>query len=59
MSLQEGIFPDDIKVANVLPLFKCGDPEIFNNYRRLSILRSLSKVFEKIMYNRLINGIHG
>ena len=55
MSLQEGIFPDKMKVANVLPLFKCDDPEIFNNYRPVSILCSLSKVFEKIMYNRLIN----
>ena len=50
MSLQEGIFPDKMKVANVLHLFKCDDPYIFNNHRPVSILCSLSTVFEKIMY---------
>ena len=33
MSLKEGISPDKMKVANVLPLFKCDDPEMFDNYR--------------------------
>ena len=43
-----------MKIANVIPLFKCNDQEMFNNYRPVSLLCSLSKVFEKIMYNRLI-----
>ena len=53
MSLQEGVFPDEMKIANVIPLYKCDDPKLFNNCRPVSILCSLSKVFEKIMYNRL------
>ena len=53
MSLQEGVFPDEMKIANVIPLYKCDDPKLFNNYRPVSILCSLSKVFEIIMYNRL------
>ena len=53
LSLQEGVFPDELKIANVIPLFKCENPELFNNYRPVSLLCSVSKVFEKIMYNRL------
>ena len=52
MSLQEGIFPDELKIANVIHLYKCDDPKLFNNYRPVSVLPSVSKVFEKIMYNR-------
>ena len=55
LSLSEGIFPDELKLANVIPIFKSGDHEIFNNYRPVSILCTISKVFEKIMYSRLPN----
>ena len=54
-SLTEGVFPDELKLANVLPLFKSGDPLLFNNFRPVSLLCVLSKVFEKIMYSRLYN----
>ena len=53
LSLLEGIFPDFLKVANVVPLFKSGDPMSFNNYRPVSLLCVISKIFEKIMYTRL------
>ena len=46
-SLIEGIFPCEMKIANVLPLY--------NNYRPVSLLCILSKVFEKVMYSRLSN----
>ena len=55
LSLQEGTFPDGMNIAYVLPLFKSDDPEIFNNYRPVSVLCSLSKVFERVMYNRVID----
>ena len=55
MSLMEGVFPDELKKANVIPLFKSGDPMIFSNYRPVSLLPVLSKVFEKIMYTRLLD----
>ena len=55
MSLQEGIFPDELKIANVIPLYKCDDPKLFNNYRSVSVLPSVSKVFERIMYNRFVS----
>ena len=55
MSISEGVFPTQLKMANVVPLYKCDDPMMFNHYRPVSLLCTLSKVFEKIMYNRLIN----
>ena len=50
-SLFSGIFPDRLKIAKVIPLYKNNDePEDdFQNYRPISILTGLSKVFEKIM----------
>ena len=53
-SLQEGIFPQQLKIANVIPLYKSDDPMHFNHYRPVSLLCILSKVFEKIMYDRLL-----
>ena len=51
----EGLFPDSLKIANVIPLYKSDDPLCFNNYRPVSLLRILSKVFERLMYNRHMN----
>ena len=56
-SLIEGIFPRELKLANVVPLFKSGDPMLFTNYRPISLLSVISKVFEKVMYTRLLNFI--
>ena len=54
LSLQQGIFPKELKIANVLPLFKACDPCAFKNYRPVSLLCLSSKVYEKVMYNRLL-----
>ena len=54
LSLDQGIFPDELKVANIVPLYKADDPFMFNNYRPVSLLSVLSKVFERVMYNRLM-----
>ena len=54
LSLAQGVFPDELKLANVLPLYKNDDPYAFSNYRPVSLSNVLSKVFEKVMYNRLI-----
>ena len=54
MSLQEGLFPQELKRANVVPLYKKENSIIFTNYRPVSLLCILSKVFERIMYDRVI-----
>ena len=54
LSLEQGVFPKKLKLANVLPLYKSDDLLIFNSYRPVPLLCVLSKVFESIMYSRLI-----
>ena len=54
LSLNSGIFPDQLKIAKVVPLFKSGDKHNFTNYRPVAILPQFFKILEKIFYNRLI-----
>lgn len=53
LSLQSGVFPDRMKVAKVIPLYKSGDKHSFNNYRPVSLLSQFSKVLEKLFAQRL------
>ena len=46
-SLKIGRFPSKLNVAKNIPIFKKGDEHDFNNYRPISLLPSISKVFEK------------
>ncbi len=52
-SLKTGIFPDKLKIAKVIPLFKKDDETCFSNYRPISLLPSISKVFEKAIFIQL------
>jgi len=54
LSIEQSIFPDTLKVADVKPLFKNSDKSIMSNYRPISMLRKFSKIFEKIIKARLI-----
>lgn len=51
---QVGCFPDLLKLARIKPIFKKGDKFTADNYRPISLLPCLSKVFEKIISNRLL-----
>ena len=51
-SLVEGVFPEAMKKADVVPLYKAKDHQESNNYRPISLLLTLSKLLEKIMYKR-------
>ena len=57
-SFSHGIFPKELKIAKVIPLFKSGDPLCFVNYRPVSILPLFSKILERLMYNRLLSFIN-
>ena len=52
-SLCTGIFPDRLKIAKVVPLFKKGDQHILDNYRPISLLPVVYKVFEIVVFNQL------
>ena len=61
-SLMTGIFPDELKIAKVMPLHKKADKSILDNYRPVSLLPAFSKIFEKVahiqLYNYLKNNKH-
>ena len=52
-SLALGIFPSSMKLANITRVFKKDDTTDKSNYRPISILPNLSKIFEKCIYNQL------
>jgi len=51
--INDGAFPYNLRIAKVVPIFKSRDSEIPTNYRPLSILTYLSKIFEKVLHTRL------
>ena len=54
-SLTTGIYPNKLKIAKVIPLFKKGDIILlytFDNYRPIFLLPSISKIFERTMYDQ-------
>ena len=53
LSLIQGILPDDLKSARVVPLFKKNDKTEVGNYRPVSILSIISKVFERVVYDQI------
>ena len=53
-AFSNGIFPDILKVAKVIPIHKNGNKNDPNNYRPIAILSSFSKILEKLIYQRLI-----
>ena len=54
MSLLHGIFPNELKMARVIPLYKGGDSKYLVNYRPVSVLPVFSKIFERLMYDRIM-----
>ena len=52
-STETGCFLDSLKKANITPIFKRNDPLDKSNYRPVSILPLISKVYEKRIYNQL------
>ena len=54
LSINQGIFPDSMKLAKIVPVFKQGSRFACSNYRPISVLYSMSKIFERCIFNQLM-----
>ena len=57
-SISKGIFPSPLKIARIIPIHKSGSKQKTNNYRPISILPTISKIFEKIMHMKMMKFIN-
>ena len=55
--LSEGKFPDSMKIAEVIPIYKAKGKQHFTNYRPISLLPCFSKILEKVVHKRLYSFI--
>ena len=58
-SLSTGIFPKELKISRVKPLYKSGNSSLLSNYRPISVLSSISKVYEYVVLKQLLNYMEG
>jgi len=54
LSISNGIFPDSFIISKVVPIFKAGSPQDPGNYRGIALVDAFSKVFEKLVADRLV-----
>ena len=55
LSLNKGEFPEILKIAEVTPIYKKVNPFEKDNYRPISILSNISKMYERIMHHQMNN----
>ena len=53
LSMEKGVFPDDLKIARVTPVYEGENSSDVSNYRPISVLTCFSRILERTMYNRL------
>ena len=54
-TINEGVFPEDWKKSNVVPIHKKESKNLIKNYRHITLLPIFSKVFQRIVFNALFN----
>ena len=57
-SIQDGTYPNSWKTAFVMPLFKKGDRDLTSNYRPISLISCVGKVFERLVFKNIYNHLH-
>ena len=58
MSFTAGVFPNEMKVAKVMHLFKKGHKMCISNYTHVSFISVFSKILERLMYNRIMEYVN-
>ena len=57
-SISRGVFPQCLKNAKIIPIFKKGDTQNMSNYRPIALLPTLSKIFERCIADRLTDFLY-
>ena len=57
LSISTSTYPDDWKVAKVFPLFKSGERNDPNNFRPISVLPTIARVFERLVYKQMYTNL--
>ena len=57
LCIENGYFPEELKIGCITPVFKKGDKTEVSSYRPVCSLSSFSKIFERIVYNRMLQFI--
>ena len=55
LCIETGVFPNCLKIAEVIPIYKKGDQNMPTNYRPISLLSQFDKIFEKMLFSRLFS----
>ena len=53
LAIRDGNFPKELNLADVTPIFKKDNPNDPKNYRPVSVLRNISKIFERILQKQI------
>ena len=51
--LKEDVYPDSLKVAEMIPIFKNGEQDKTTKYSSISLLSRFNKIFEKLLYSQI------
>ena len=57
MSMSEGIAPDELKIAKIIPVHKSNAKDEISNYKPISVVPSISKILENVVYKRTFHFI--
>ena len=53
--LSTGIFPDEMKLAKITPIYKSGEKTDCGNYRPISVISAVAKILEKLVYDQVFH----
>jgi len=57
-SIESGEVPDNLKIAQIVPVYKSKDSQVFTNYRPISLLLNISKILENVIHKRIYKFSH-